>query len=324
MAIAFDRSFGSTLRVRRWRHDGPTVAYPGSGHPAFELAFVEAGQLRYRIGAQSLELGPKDVVAVPVQVEHQTTLTSGARARSVWIGEGAIAELSATLGQRLSPEPGLFPDPRRLRALLELLTSDVEADPSGPGAAVAREGLLDAVLVELFRGRGGGPAIGKDPAVLAAIARMERDYAEPLSLEDLARTARISRFELSRRFKRVAGTSPYQYLLKVRVHRAAELLRGGQHNVTAAALSVGFTDLGRFARTFRRITGVAPSQLSRVAQDPPHDPQDPPSLERPGLGTLGACESLSSSSPSSEPSPVAKVHPRPRPRHRTPASPIWA
>lgn len=266
MAIVFEHCFGQALRVRRWRYDGLERAWPAAGHAAFELATVDAGLIRYQLGSTCIEVRPGEVVAVPVQVEHRTTLTPGTRARSLWIGEGLMAELGDTLGRRLAPEPGLVRPTTRLLPLLELLTTEAEAEPHAPGTTIACEGLLDALLVQLYRGRAEEPAVGKDAAVLAAVERIERDYATPLSLADLAASARVSRFELSRRFKRATGTSPYQYLLRVRCRRAAELLRGGRVGVTDAALSVGFSDLGRFSRAFRRELGCSPTELRREAR----------------------------------------------------------
>ncbi len=89
---------------------------------------------------------------------------------------------------------------------------------------------------------------------------MESRYAEPLGVDDLSRIAGISRAHFSRRFREALGLSPYQYLQRVRIDRARELLGRG-HGVTEAALSVGYRDLGRFAQAFRRQVGCAPSEL---------------------------------------------------------------
>jgi transcriptional regulator GlxA family with amidase domain len=88
-------------------------------------------------------------------------------------------------------------------------------------------------------------------------------YAEPLTVDDLARSAGMSRFHFSRLFHEQVGDAPYRYLLRVRIARAAELLRGGRHSVTEAALAVGFQDLGRFRRLFRREIGCRPSEVAR-------------------------------------------------------------
>ncbi|MBK6685476.1 MAG: helix-turn-helix transcriptional regulator [Deltaproteobacteria bacterium] len=320
MAIAFDRSFGAPLRVRRWDHSGPALSWPGAAHPAYELAAVESGEITYQMGATTTVVAPGQVVAVPIQVEHQTRIGPNTRARSLWIGPDLIAELSDTLGHRLAPELGLFPAPERLLVLLGLLSGEAERDPDGPGSALAREGLLDALLVELYRGKGTRGTAGKDAAVLAVLERIERDYAEPLSLADLAETGRVSRFELSRRFRRATGTSPYQHLLEVRCRRAAEHLGRGRVSVTEAAYLVGFTDLGRFSRAFRQVLGCRPSAYRGPAQQSPIPSQEAPSPKAVADGTVGACNELYSRSSSSASPPAAKPKRRsPIPRPPTPA-----
>jgi AraC family transcriptional regulator len=74
----------------------------------------------------------------------------------------------------------------------------------------------------------------------------------------------MSRFHFSRLFRDEIGQAPYQYLLRVRLARATELLRGGHHSVTEAALESGFTDLSRFASMFKKQTGKRPSDVARA------------------------------------------------------------
>jgi AraC-like DNA-binding protein len=85
-----------------------------------------------------------------------------------------------------------------------------------------------------------------------------------LSIDDLARTARMSRFHFSRVFRDEVGKSPYQLLVETRIERAQALLKSGQA-VTEAALSVGFMDLSRFSKAFRRQVGCSPSEYRKSA-----------------------------------------------------------
>jgi transcriptional regulator GlxA family with amidase domain len=76
----------------------------------------------------------------------------------------------------------------------------------------------------------------------------------------------MSRYHFSRRFKEALGESPYQYLLHLRLNRAADLLRSGELSVTEAALDVGFTELGRFSQMFRAFLGKTPTEFRRAAR----------------------------------------------------------
>jgi AraC family transcriptional regulator len=88
---------------------------------------------------------------------------------------------------------------------------------------------------------------------------MESDYAQPHSLNSLSRLAGMSPFHFSRVFRELVGTPPHQYLLAVRLRRAAERIRQGS-SVTEACYASGFANLSHFIRLFRRKYGDSPSK----------------------------------------------------------------
>ena len=89
--------------------------------------------------------------------------------------------------------------------------------------------------------------------------RMDREYAEPLDVAALARTALMSAGHFSRRFRDAYGETPYSYLMTRRIERAAALLRRGDTSVTDACFAVGCTSLGSFSTRFTEIVGESPS-----------------------------------------------------------------
>ncbi len=90
------------------------------------------------------------------------------------------------------------------------------------------------------------------------VAALRRRLAEPPSLEEIAREAGCSPFYLSRTFSRETGVTIPQYLRKLRMERAAELLRTGKYNVTEAALEVGYSSLSHFSQAFCQTMGCCP------------------------------------------------------------------
>jgi AraC-like DNA-binding protein len=89
--------------------------------------------------------------------------------------------------------------------------------------------------------------------------RIDRDYAEPLDVEALARGVNMSAGHLSRRFRMAYGESPYAYLMTRRIERAMTLLRRGDLSVTEVCFTVGFSSLGTFSTRFAELVGVPPS-----------------------------------------------------------------
>ena len=91
--------------------------------------------------------------------------------------------------------------------------------------------------------------------------RIDREYAQPLDVEALARGAQMSAGHLSREFRLAYGESPYSYLMTRRIERAMALLRRGDLSVTEVCFEVGCSSLGTFSTRFTELVGVPPSTL---------------------------------------------------------------
>ncbi|HEX3542313.1 MAG TPA: helix-turn-helix transcriptional regulator [Acidimicrobiales bacterium] len=88
---------------------------------------------------------------------------------------------------------------------------------------------------------------------------MDREYARPLDVPAMARTALMSPAHFSRKFRAAYGETPYSYLMTRRIERAKALLRQGM-SVTDACMTVGCTSLGSFSSRFTEIVGQTPSR----------------------------------------------------------------
>ena len=93
--------------------------------------------------------------------------------------------------------------------------------------------------------------------------RIDREYAQPLDVEALARGAHMSAGHLSREFRRAYGESPYSYLMTRRIERAMAMLRRDHRSVTEICFAVGCSSLGTFSTRFTELVGVPPSVYRR-------------------------------------------------------------
>jgi AraC-like DNA-binding protein len=106
----------------------------------------------------------------------------------------------------------------------------------------------------------------RDLALLRRVRdRIDREYAQPLDVEALARGAHMSAGHFSREFRLAYGESPYSYLMTRRIERAMALLRGGDLSVTEVCFEVGCSSLGTFSTRFTELVGMSPSEYRRQA-----------------------------------------------------------
>jgi AraC-like DNA-binding protein len=106
----------------------------------------------------------------------------------------------------------------------------------------------------------------RDLAALRQVRdRIDREYAQPLDVEALARGVHMSAGHLSRQFRLAFGESPYSYLMTRRIERAMAMLRRGDRSVTEVCFDVGCSSLGTFSTRFTELVGMPPGAYRRHA-----------------------------------------------------------
>ncbi|MEU9073029.1 helix-turn-helix transcriptional regulator [Streptomyces sp. NPDC048109] len=103
--------------------------------------------------------------------------------------------------------------------------------------------------------------------VQRSIATMHHRFHEPLTLDDLARSAMVSKFYFLRVFSRVTGVTPGRFLSAVRLHEAKRLLRSTSLNVADISALVGYSSTGTFSRRFSESVGVSPTKYRCLAYE---------------------------------------------------------
>jgi two-component system response regulator YesN len=110
-----------------------------------------------------------------------------------------------------------------------------------------------------------GPAAPLSIPIQRAMGLIQQRYWDQFSLSALALQVGMSKYRLSHRFREVLGVTFRDYLLRVRLERAKVLLTTGHVSITEVAQSVGFGDLPRFDKVFKRYTGLTPSAYRSLA-----------------------------------------------------------
>lgn len=97
-----------------------------------------------------------------------------------------------------------------------------------------------------------------------AIAYIKRNYSKQIGLDDIAKSAAMSRSYLSNTFKAVTGMSPYNFLITTRIENAVQLLKNSDEKIMNISLECGFTSLTSFNKAFKKSVGITPIELREL------------------------------------------------------------
>lgn len=115
-------------------------------------------------------------------------------------------------------------------------------------------------LVRTCRFKGRMPAGKNNETVEGAVRYIEQNYANHISVEELARRCWLDRSYFGKVFKSVTGQSPQQFLIRFRMEKAASELRTGNLPIGDIGISVGYPNLLHFSRAFKGVYGMSPSE----------------------------------------------------------------
>ncbi|CAN7538988.1 helix-turn-helix transcriptional regulator [Mesorhizobium sp. LjRoot246] len=232
-------------------------------HQDFCVAAVTSGTFRYRAQQGTAMLAPGALLlgnpGTCYECGHEHG--SGDRCLSFHFGPAYMERIVAGVpgarklafeAPRLPPLPVLAP----LLAEAEIAREKVDIEAFEElGLRIAGAALAAATGATHVRR---APSRRDQKRVAEAVRRIELDADGPVSLSALADETATSPYHFLRIFRQVAGMTPYQFLLKTRLHRAAVRLRLSDDAVSAIAFEAGFNDLSTFNRRFRRVMGETP------------------------------------------------------------------
>ena len=235
-------------------------------HDSFSIAYVRRGTFGCRARGRSFEL-----VAGSILVGHpgdEYLCTHEHQGGDECLSFHFTPALVDTLGYR--PEiwrSVCVPPLPELVVLGEL--AQAAAEGSGEIGLDEIGMLLAARFVALLSEQRQRPVEGRaydSRRAVEAALWIDSNAHEPIDLESVASEFGLSPFHFLRMFAKVLGVTPYQYLIRSRLRRAAQLLAEDTRPITAIALDVGFGDLSNFVRTFHRAAGISPRGFRQAAR----------------------------------------------------------
>lgn len=182
-----------------------------------------------------------------------------------------FTDFTGTTARQLLREANLLPGrvghlfpPHAAQGLFDELISCGTGD-SRRNAELCRR-LLECVLVKIADAR--GPVEDNETRPFQTYQQcrqhIQQHYARLRTLEELARECHIGAAYLCRLFRRYDHQSPYQFLLRLKLNAAADLLKSPDSLVKQVAEQIGFADSFHFSRTFKAVFGLSPAAFRRM------------------------------------------------------------
>lgn len=182
-----------------------------------------------------------------------------------WFFERVAAELGGTVSIPASAHNQKIPADHPACVLVRQLERELDGPP---GASAVGQGIgraIAALLLREFKQLPASKPVEAAPpvAVMRAVELMRNRLADSLSIEELAHAAGLSPFHFARQFKVSTGHPPHDYLVRLRIDRAQELLRENSRGWTMAGIAreCGFSDQSHLARHFKRVLGITPGEF---------------------------------------------------------------
>lgn len=258
--------YDEELRLEAYRFEGIVQPFPNHFHAYYVIGYMESGRRTLSCRRQEYTLQPGNVVLFNPVDSHACVQSDGGTLdyRALNISQDVMLDLAEEItGRRALPvfSPNVIADGEVaccLRALHEMVMEGVRD--------FCKEEQLLLLMATLMR-RYGQPFEQGTPVCCDEIERacrfMEQHYAERISLEQICRSAYLSKSALLRAFTRVKGVTPYSYLENIRVGEAKRLLEQGVPPIEAA-LQTGFSDQSHFTNYFSRFIGLTPGAYREI------------------------------------------------------------
>jgi len=264
---------GDTRLTRRWRHGALHDALPAmSGHVVMTY-YSRPQDITWQVGGSrivattqpgSVTLIPNGIdgrwdIAGPIEVSHVYLTTDRLQACADPLTNGKAVELLPRVA---------FDDATTAR-VLELLARESATDDAASRLFV--EQALDLLCIQLVRGHSTLATLAPPPSQrgLAAwqlrrvITYIRDNLDKDIGLDELAAAASLSRYHFCTAFRLATGQTPHECLTRERIERARTMLAASELAITEIALAVGYSTPSAFTATFRKITGMTPSEFRR-------------------------------------------------------------
>jgi AraC-like DNA-binding protein len=235
-------------------------------HGKYEIGLVEQGAAILSVRGEALELTEGSMFVVNPCDVHEAGSTTGCSFALLYITPERMVRAACDAGlDDAAPvfAARAFSDPIVAR-LLRQVHDALEREAPRSEVEALLEAMLAMLVTRVQRIDEQVASSRSQEAVERVRLFIEDHYAEPITLDELAAVAALSKYHLIRVFRAAFGMPPHAFQNAVRVARAREALAQGQQ-ACEVAQATGFADQSHFTRRFKKLVGVAPGEYARAS-----------------------------------------------------------
>jgi AraC family transcriptional regulator of arabinose operon len=237
------------------------------GAPEAVVIVCTDGYGRCEVNGRLTVVGPNHALVLPPRLPH-AYWADPQEPWTIWWLHAAGAQVPDLLS--VIAEDGLeglveLHDTYRAVSTIDDAIGFLERDETVP-SLISASGAGWAVLAQLAADVVGGGRLRTEP-IRQAQEHLRRNFAKPLSVKELARTAGLSPSHFAALFRAATGGGAVEYTKRLRMARARELLITSSRDIGDIGASVGYPDAFYFSRQFRTVHGCSPSEYRRGHED---------------------------------------------------------
>lgn len=256
-------------KVRRYVED----MYRTHSHFFNELFFLNSGARRQFINNNIYDVLPGDLIIIPKGILHKTTSidNSGFDRYCVYFDDNVIARLKAHIGDApfdsfFNSECLVLPesDAKIIKQKLDFMHAEKGVnDMYSP--AICENLLCDIILCAMRNGTKKALKSGSDIGqIQQAIKYINANFAENITLKDVASVLHMEETYFSKKFKQLTGLGFKEFLIQTRIKKAEELLAYTDFGIAQISEKCGFASSNYFGDAFKRINGMSPRQYRKL------------------------------------------------------------
>lgn len=243
-------------------------------HNANQIIYIQKGEVSVEINGRRTHARSGDIIVISRFENHSITVHSDEYIRHI-LRISPHLPVSDSAFSLFTDRPESFSNVVRIsddKEVIENILSRIYAESTSDQklSAALQNVLLGELLIYILRALPYefGTHSEKSAALVIALKNeFENRFHESFSLDQLAKKHRVSVSTLTHTFKRIVGTSPFEYLLSCRIAAAKNYLINTDFPVGEIVDLCGFTDQSNFARTFKKLTGLSPLAFRKTYRE---------------------------------------------------------